>query len=119
MAAPREPETESVSALVRSLWQGRLPLWLTYWVFGVGGNMSLLAVLLAIYALAGQGAVASLWTVYLLSLAWFVWIFGGIWRSAGRHRGRRLWAVVARLGVGIGIARMAGEAVLLALITRR
>ncbi len=58
-----------MTALVRDLWQGRLRLWVTYWVFGVGGNMSLVALLLAIWALAGPGAVAILWAVYLLSLA--------------------------------------------------
>ena len=105
--------------LARKLWQGRVRLWVTYWVFGVGGNMSFVALLAASYALAGPDARAQLWTLYLLSLAWFIWIFGGIWRSARRYPGPAVWAGLARLGVCVGIVRMTGEAIALGLITTR
>lgn len=52
--------------------------------------------------------------MYGLSLVWFVFIFGAIWRAAGVYPGRRLWAALARLGVLVGIVRMPVEAVLIA-----
>ncbi|MBK1705198.1 hypothetical protein CKO40_11760 [Halochromatium glycolicum] len=97
----------------RTAWLGRLPLWLTYWVLGVGGNMSFVALLLATYAVAGAGAQPLLWGLYLASLIWFVFIFGAIWRAAGVYPGRRIWPLLARLGVLIGIARMSAEALLI------
>lgn len=102
--------------LVGAAWRGRLPLWLTYWVLGVGGNMGLLAVLVLAWAAAGA-APYLLWGLYALSLAWFVFVFGAIWRAAGAYRGPRIWAVLARLGVTVGILRMAAELYLLAGIT--
>jgi hypothetical protein len=104
---------------ISAAWRGRLPLWLTYWVLGVGGNMTFVAVLLLLFLLAGGGYVRDwllpwMWLVYGLSLLWFIFIFVAIWRAAGAYRGRRLWAVLARLGVIVGVVRMAVEAVLLA-----
>ena len=97
---------------IRECWYGRLPLWLTYWVWGVSGNMSFVLVL-ALLLLAGRAgnpaALEWLWPVYLLSLAWFVFIFFAIWRSAGRYPGPPVWAWLARLGVVVGIARMTVE----------
>lgn len=102
---------------MRALWRGQVALPLTYWVFGVGGNMAFVAALLGVWLAAGPAAEASLWGLYLASLAWFVWIFIGIWRSAGRYGGPRLWAVLARAGVCAGIFRMAGEAILIRIAT--
>jgi len=95
-------------------WRGQLPLWLTYWILGVGGNMSFVAVLLGVYLAGGSDVRAWLWLVYGLSLIWFVFIFGAIWRAAGTYRGRRLWPLLARLGVLVGVVRMTVEALLLA-----
>lgn len=101
--------------LLQRLWQGKLPLWITYWLWGVGGNMAFVALLALVYLRAGGegGGLAALWLVYGLSLGWFVLIFGAIWRAAGRYRGPRLWAVLARAGVLVGAMRMALEAGLL------
>lgn len=95
-------------------WAGRLPLWLTYWVLGVGGNLSLFALLLLLVAGPGLGAAGLLWGVYLGSLLWFVFVFGAIWHAAGRYDGPRHWALLARLGVLLGVVRMSGEAFVLA-----
>jgi hypothetical protein len=94
-------------------WRGRLPLWLTYWLLGVAGNMSFLAALVLIFVISCGEAAAVLWIVYGCSLAWFIFIFGAIWRAAGVYPGRPLWPLLARIGVLIGIVRMSVEALLL------
>lgn len=99
---------------IRAAWLGQLPLWLTYWILGVGGNMTFVAILFLTYGAAGASAQPALWAIYLVSLVWFVFIFGAIWRAAGAYPGRRIWPILARLGVLIGILRMSAEAVLLA-----
>lgn len=103
-----------MSALVRAVWRGEVRLWVTYWLWGVGGNMSFVLVLALLYLAMGLGGRPWLWLVYAASLVWFVFIFGAIWRAAGRYSGPRLWAVLARLGVCVGIVRMAAEAIALA-----
>lgn len=94
-------------------WRGRLPLWLTYWILGVAGNMSFLAALVLTLLISCGKAAAVLWIIYACSLAWFVFIFGAIWRAAGVYPGRPLWPLLARIGVLIGIVRMGVEALLL------
>lgn len=100
--------------LIRSVWRGEVRLWATYWLWGVAGNMTFVLVLAVLALLGGAASELWLWAVWLVSLAWFVFVFGAIWRAAGRHRGPRIWAVLARLGVCLGIVRMAGEAAALA-----
>jgi len=98
---------------VHDAWLGRLPLWLTYWLLGVVGNMSFVAVLALVFLAGGGGMAGVLWVVYILSLLWFVFIFGAIWRAAAVYPGRRLWPMLARLGVLVGVLRMGAEGVLL------
>lgn len=104
-------------ALWRRFWQGRLGFAASYWLWGVGGNMGWLGLLIAIYLLGGPRALASLWAVYLLSLGWFAFIHVGIWRAAGRYRGPRGRAWLARAGLLAGVVRMSVEAGLLVLLT--
>lgn len=102
---------------MRRIRQGRFGLPVTYWLLGVGGNMTFVAILVALWLWLGRSSLGWLWAVYVLSLAWFVLIFAGIHRAAARYAGPVAWARLARTGVCIGIPRMAGEAVLLGWLT--
>lgn len=75
--------------------------------------MSFVALLGAIYLAAGEGALAALWVIYSVSLAWFGFVFVAIWRSASRYPGPQIWPRLARIGVCVGIGRMVIEAALL------
>jgi hypothetical protein len=97
---------------LRRIWDGALPLPVAYWQYGVGGNMSFAFVLWRTARRPGSRLLP--WLVYSASLAWFVLIFRGIWRSAGHYNGPAVWPVLARLGVLAGVVRMAGEAIVLA-----
>ena len=35
-------------------------------------------------------------------LVYLIWVFTGIWRSAGRYRGKAAWAMFAKGAVAIG-----------------
>lgn len=96
---------------LRSAWEGRQTLVVSYWLVGVAGNMSWLALLVALY-LAGA-PLALLWLVYLASLAWFVLVFAAVSRAARAYRGPAIWGILARAGVWVGVVRMWGEAVVL------
>lgn len=76
--------------------------------------MTFVAALAALFLVGELQAVSWLIAVYLLSLAWFVWIFGAIWRAAGCYAGPRIFAFLARAGVCVGILRMVLEAIAIA-----
>jgi hypothetical protein len=76
--------------------------------------MTFVAALIALYLIGEARAAPWLVAVYLLSLAWFGWIFGAIWRAAGCYEGPRVWALLARAGVCVGVLRMALEAAAIA-----
>jgi hypothetical protein len=47
------------------------------------------------------------WVLAISFLAWFgtyIWVWGGIWRSAGNYRGPRIWSLAARAAVITGVA---------------
>ncbi|HJU19543.1 MAG TPA: hypothetical protein VJ770_24070 [Stellaceae bacterium] len=106
----------AIAATPLRCWRGELPLPVTYWVWGVGGNVAF--ALLLWRALAGAARdkreARRARQIYGVSLVWFVFVFGAIWRSAGRYQGPPLWALLARSGVSSGVLRMAVEFALVA-----
>ena len=107
--------------------RGGYPLWLTYWVIGVGGNMALLGVLaLAWLATAGlpvplagarlppPPAQAAMWAVWTLGVAWHAFTFRAVWRAGAAYAGWRGWPWAARAAYLLGYPRLALEALFLA-----
>jgi len=101
----------SLAALPLRCWRGELPLAVTYWLWGVGGNIGFALLLWRMTAETNRTRRGGhrLWLVYGLSVLWFVFVFGAIWRSSGRYPGSPLWRGLARLGVLSGTLRMAVE----------
>ena len=98
------------ATLPRRCWRGELPLSVTYWLLGVGGNAGFALLFWGARVAARVRRTARLpGLAYGASLFWFVFIFGAIWRSAGRYRGPPAWRRLARLGVLSGVLRMAVE----------
>jgi hypothetical protein len=118
-AAPAEPAV-ALAALPLRCWRGELPLAVTYWLCGVGGNVGFALWLWRILIKADDVASEArrLWLVYAMSALWFVFVFGAIWNSAGRYDGPRIWKWLARLGVLAGVARMAVELALVAAVAQ-
>lgn len=85
--------------LIKQLWRGELPLVLTYWAYGVGGNIAMKLFLLT---LAVAMPVLAL-PVLLLSLIYSIFISVAIWRSANKYEGNRLWAILAKIAIIFGV----------------
>ena len=91
------------SGNVARLWRGYVPLRVTYWLWGVVGGLlwRVVVFLAALNNLEGLSLLGS-----VLSMCYFVFVGDvAIWRSAGRYRGRRAWAELARVSVAVGAAR--------------
>lgn len=107
-------------------WRGGYPLWLTYWVLGVGGNMVFLALLATAWLataglpwpLAGAtmpppAAQAAIWALWTAGVAWHGFTFRAVWRSGEAYTGPRLWPWAARAAFCLGYPRLAAEAAFL------
>jgi hypothetical protein len=95
---------------IRPLWKGEIPLWQSFWVFGVVGMITLYLGL-NLLSLVFEGppnarshfayAVIALSGVF--SLAYLVLVLFGIWRSATRYPGNKVWAYISKFVV-VGVA---------------
>ena len=112
--------------LLTKTWRGDYPLWLTYWVIGVGGNMALLAVLaglwlatagwplpLAAAALPAPPVQAAMWAVWTVGVAWHAFTLHAVWQAGDAYTGWRGWPWAARAAYLLGYPRLALEALFL------
>ncbi len=88
---------------VDRLWRGEIPLAITYWAWGVGGNGVLTSI-----AHWAQSDFDVAFFVRIISLIYYVFTVAAIWRSAARYTGRRLWGDLARGSVALGLFRTVG-----------
>ena len=85
---------------IARLWRGEVSLPITYWVWGVAGNIGWKFVI-ALALATDMGMLALLFA--LLYIVYLVLIFVAIWRSAGRYRGNRIWADLALISLALGL----------------
>ena len=72
--------------IIKSFWNGEVPLWISYWIIGaVGGNI---LVRLDIFYLSDKFNLP--WGSIFLPY----WIFCsvGIWRSSNNYKGKKIWS---------------------------
>jgi len=87
---------------VRRLWHGCIPLFTTFWAWGVLANVVSVVVVAAVAAAKIQ---LLLMIVVFLNLGYAVFVSVAIWRSAGRYSGKRIWAELARIAVAADMAK--------------
>ena len=100
--------------MIVRVWQGKLALWKTFWLFGAGGwiliGLSPAISMLARFGYLGlfsgylgliSGIVFLLFALVLLHY-YLIWVSVGIWRAAEIYQGNPVWAVLAKLTVAVG-----------------
>ena len=99
-------------------WRGELSLPRSYWIngvliFGIGCNFLWLAATLATNVAYHEHPIVAAPILLLLTalqLGAYAWALVGVWRSAARYKGPRIWSFLARavtcLGVLISIANL-------------
>ncbi len=92
-AAPRPP-------YFRRLLAGDVALAEAYWIWGVG-----MGLLFTVLAGAAEHHPFVLAVLELLALIVGIVAWVAVWQSAGKYAGPRIWAVLARLSVVLGILR--------------
>jgi hypothetical protein len=106
-------ETSSVavpsSSYVARHWRGELSLPKSYWLNGLVIGLVCRIVFTGLLTGIAFAAASMPWLVLVfilvvaLNIAIVVWIIVGIWRSAGRYTGPRIWGILARVVVAIGV----------------
>jgi hypothetical protein len=98
-------------------WRGEYSLGVSYWLFGLIGNIAVVVIIAGIVALfrtergyeprAILGSVVCVWLVIIMFIVWQV---TGVWRSANRLIARRQavgkragWATVAKVVIVLGL----------------
>ena len=127
-ADAEKPETVAPSAggrhrnFIARFWRGEYSLGVSYWLFGLLGNIAIAFIAAGIAALfhveSGydpRAILGSLLSIWLVTCVFLVWQVTGIWRSANRDAaGRRAlgkWAVlagIAKLALVLGIISSLG-----------
>tara|TARA_B100000029_G_scaffold438737_1_gene454902 strand:- start:4090 stop:4413 length:324 start_codon:yes stop_codon:yes gene_type:complete len=74
-------------------WDGELSLPQSYWVVGVLISIPVGALIGVFTAMIN----APMNTMYAFFIPWYVYIIVGIWRSAGRYKGPKFWAILAKI----------------------
>ncbi|WED43938.1 hypothetical protein [Legionella cardiaca] len=90
--------------MFKKLWQGDMPLWITFWIFGV--LMISLGRLLIGYAndeeFISKYGIIPLYLLIVLWLGYATFILVSIWRSASKYTGAELLAALSQLAVFFG-----------------
>lgn len=98
-------------------WRGDISLPRSYWInggliFGLGCNFFfMIGVTIAIFALASIPALAVTVAVgeIALNIAAYVWALVGTWRAAKKYQGPKVWSILARIGMSLGIVISVGN----------
>ena len=92
--------------MITQLWRGEIPLWKTFWLFGVGGGLVLgLPIFSAMLALTDvpDDITAMVFLAALgFLLVYLTWVFVGIGRASNKYSGERIWVVLAKIAVVAG-----------------
>jgi len=83
---------------ITKLWRGEYPLVVSYWVFGVLGNV-LLGIPLALIDFPSN--TEKQWLLFTVTLVFAVLVNVGIWRSATNYLGLKLLKILAKVSVVI------------------
>lgn len=81
------------------LWRGDLPLASAFWNWAVFGGILVNAATSALFLMliAADRPILAFIAGYGLSVPYNVVVSVGVWRSAGRYKGERKWAELARI----------------------
>ena len=84
--------------LISYIWNGKLPLWKVYWLFGVLGGIVFRFADMILSGPQSDGTISlgfsSLFA--LLYIIYFTIVLVGVWRSATNYTGHVVWPILAK-----------------------
>lgn len=90
--------------LIKKIWNGELPLFKVYWIYGVLGGLIIRLIVEGSYNLISlQYLTVFSYTLITLILAYQLLLSVGIWRSANAYQGSKEWALLAKIAAVLGL----------------
>ena len=94
-----------MNKMIDNFWQGKLPLWKSYWIVGelINALMIILLINLDIYffgniTIGNQIPFVNFnnfnFLIKIILICWTLFITVGIWRAAENYKGNILWIVL-------------------------
>ena len=95
--------------LIKKIWNGELPLFKVYWIYGVlVGLIIRVIVESSYYFIALKYLSVFSYTLVILVVAYQLLLSVGIWRSADAYQKNKVWPVLAKIGAVLGLIMAAG-----------
>lgn len=92
-------ENNTQTSFLSNLIKGEIALWKTYWLFGVIGNI-IATILINIFA---QFSEALFLMILIIAIVYKIVVFIATWNSASKYTGSKIWAILAKIMVGLGV----------------
>ena len=83
---------------IKKIWNGELPLVKVYWLYGVAVGLVLI-----IFSLLIKDYPTALILLTFALIPYQILVFVGIWRSANAYTNKKVWAVLAKVHVVLGV----------------
>ncbi|KXS32537.1 MAG: Uncharacterized protein AWT59_1370 [Candidatus Gallionella acididurans] len=97
-------QKDSLQLFMENLWFGDLGLATTYWVYGVLGGI---VWGIAIFALKPDPQGDLILVLWSLFACYYFVVYVGVWRSATKYVGNKIWTVLAKFAVIIVVLPVA------------
>lgn len=95
--------------LIKKIWHGELPLFKVYWIYGVLGGLIIRVIVEGMYYLISLKYLTVFsYTLVTLVLAYQLLLSVGTWRSADKYQKSKIWPVLAKIGVVLGLITAVG-----------
>ena len=85
--------------LINKFWNGDITLWQSYWIFGVVIPIPVGFLLGFLAAMMGLPPIS----YKLVMLVYLGLTLVGIWRSADKYQGKKIFAILAKIGMVLGV----------------
>lgn len=92
-------ENNTQNSFPMNLIKGEITLWKTYWLFGVLGNI-IGSFLIVIFTAMGNTVMFIMVSIVIV---YSIITLIGIWNSASKYTGSKIWAILAKVLVILGI----------------
>ena len=113
-AGPRVTVVEETVPLVKELWRGDVALVKTFWLFGFVAWLCF-AIIFAFIEYQSSGMTIGIGPLMILGLMFFYFVYMSfinvaVWRSANKYRGKKTFAILAKLMVVVSWSALIQEA---------
>jgi hypothetical protein len=90
-------------------WNGDLSLPVSYWLVGIVFGIILGLAIGLFVGVSGMPEIA----INIILIPWYVYTAVGIWRSSDKYKGKKFWAILAKIVIVLGVISSLSQLLLL------